>query len=100
MVYSGPDILPSLFVTSGPLLLERRGEAMARGLPAVLHVQTVAGGRDQLLLAGREYLLQNGLLSVSGGKITRSERGSCKQKLSVSCVDRKWRCHPFWNRVN
>ena len=58
---------------------------MARGLPAVLHVQTVAGGRDQLLRAGREYLLQNGLLSVSEWEITKRERGSLvTNKSSVS----------------
>lgn len=41
---------------------------MARRVLAVLHVSPVARGRDQLLCAGREHLLQNGLLSVSGDR--------------------------------
>lgn len=56
------------FKYTGSVLLERRGEAVARGLLAVLPVSTTARGRDQLLFPGRKHLLQDGLLSVSGDK--------------------------------
>lgn len=75
--------IPSIH--AGSLLLECGGEAMARGMSAVLHVSPVVGGRDQLLFAGREYLLQDGLLSVSGDKITGeriSGEGSVGDELS------------------
>lgn len=48
---------------------------MACRLLAVLHVSPTAGGRDQLLFARREYLLQDGLLSVSGDFLMERREG-------------------------